>query len=719
MKRIHRLLLWGCVFCVSLVSAQSTSLSCTASAVTTNVRAEGLTEQVGDIVLDCTGGAPGSSVTGNLSVILPVAVTNRVIEESSAPDVTLTIDTGATPQTLSATVSRPNRVNFNGLNFSVSATGRAHLRISGIRIAATQLGFASGMALPVPIAAIITITGPQSVPVVNSNLAAGIASNGLLASASSTAIVCTRSPLPDTMSFSALIAAGTHSYSTRVTEGFPAAFEVRQNGARTGARFMVSYSSLPQGARIFVPDVIAGSSAIQPTARGDFGPPVSPGRYKRTAEGSLLLALVRGAGSTGAGGLPVYTPGPVGSGEVAFDSVTEISLTNGAGYAVYEVMDANAVVRESAQWPTFVGMPRQDGGQSAVASQEITFAPVSELAAASTSAPIPRFAAVAPSPDCQALNDCKSSYMPRLAVDAPLLEFTAPAGSIYKVNYIGVENDGGGLLVWAATLTYKNGSEWIRLEQPSGLNAGVIRLDVMPEKLTPGRYEATLRIDAGPLAGTRSLPIRLDVTPGVAPIAPVPVIRTVQNAASLAPGPLVAGSLATIMGEKLGGEQVMVHFDGIPAKLLYSSDTQINLQVPEAIGAMGEARVVVSADGVEGIPVLVTLRPAAPAIFRSGILNQDSSLNTENTPAATGSIIQIFATGLPAQGTITAKIHDREIADPTYAGAAPRLDGVQQVNIRVPDDLPTMTTEVLLCATVSGSERLCSRPAPVTLQRSQ
>ncbi len=719
MKRIHRLLLSGCVFCVSIMSAQSTALVCTASAVTTNVRAEGLTEQVGDIALDCAGGAPGSSVTGNLSVILPVAVTNRINEESRAPDVTLTIDTGATPQTMSATVSQPNRVNFNGLNFSVSPTGRAHLRISGIRIAATQLGFTSGMAVPVPIVAIITITGPQSVPVVNSNPAVGIASSGLLASASSTAIVCTGSPLPDTVSFSTLITAGTHSYSTRVTEGFPAAFEVRQNDARTGTRFMARYNGLPQGARIFVPDVIAGSSAIQPTARGDFGPPASSGRYKRTAEGSLLLALVRGADATGAGGLPVYTPDPVGSGEVAFNSVAEIGLINGSGYAVYEVMDANATVRESAQWPTFVGMPRPDSGQGVIARQEITFAPVSELASASTSAPVPRFAAVAPSPDCPALNDCKSSYMPGLTVDAPLLEFTAAAGSIYKVNYIGVENDGGGLLVWAATLAYNNGSDWIRLEQPSGLNAGVIRLDVMPEKLTPGRYEATLTIDAGPLAGTRLLPIRLDVTSGPAPIAPVPVIRTVQNAASLAPGPLVAGSLAIIMGEKLGGEQVTVRFDGIPAKLLYSSDTQINLQVPEAIGATAEARVVVSADGVEGIPVLVTLRPAAPAIFQSGILNQDSSVNTENAPAATGSVIQIFSTGLPAQGTITAKIHDREIADPIYAGAAPGLDGVQQVNIRVPDDLPTMTTEVLLCATTPGVERVCSLPALATLQRTQ
>lgn len=719
MNRIHRLLLCGCVFSVSIVSAQSTALVCTASAVTTNVRAEGLTERVGDIVLDCVGGVPGSSVTGNLSVILPVAVTNRINEESRAPDVTLTIDTGATPQTMSATVSQPNRVNFNGLNFSVGPTGRALLRISGIRIAAVQLGFTSGMAVPVPIVAIITMTGPQNVPLVNSNPAVGIAPSGLLASAFSTAIVCIGSPLPDTVTFSTLIAGGTHSYSTRVTEGFPAAFEVRQNGARTGTRFIARHNGLPQGARIFVPDVIVGSSAIQPTARGDFGPPASAGRYQRTAEGSLLLALVRGADATGAGGLPVYTPGPVGSEEVAVNGVTEIGLINGTGYAVYEVMDANAAVRESAQWPTFVGMPRPDGGQSVIARQEITFAPVSELASASTSAPVPRFAAVAPPPDCPALNDCKSPYMPRLAVDAPLLEFTAAAGSIYKVNYIGVENDGGGLLVWATTLSYKSGSDWIRLEQPSGLNSGVIRLDVMPEKLAPGRYEATLTIDAGPLAGTRSLPIRLDVTPGPAPIAPVPVIRTVQNAASLAPGPLVAGSLATIMGEKLGGEQVTVRFDGMPAKLLYSSDTQINLQVPEAIGAMAEARVVVSADGVEGIPVLVTLRPAAPAIFQSGILNQDSSVNTENAPAATGSVIQIFSTGLPRQGTITAKIHDREIADPIYAGAAPGLDGVQQVNIRVPDDLPTMTTEVLLCATTPSVERVCSPPALVTLQRTQ
>ena len=79
---------------------------------------------------------------------------------------------------------------------------------------------------------------------------------------------------------------------------------------------------------------------------------------------------------------------------------------------------------------------------------------------------------------------------------------------------------------------------------------------------------------------------------------------------------------------------------------------------------------------------------SAPAIFSGAILNQDYSQNKPSSPAPTGSVIQIFLTGLPATG-VTGKIHDRDNLTPYYAGPAPGFVGVQQVNLVVPADLPS------------------------------
>ena len=62
--------------------------------------------------------------------------------------------------------------------------------------------------------------------------------------------------------------------------------------ADSGERIVVTYSGLPQGAGCFVPDVVAGSDAVQPTGAGDFGVAASGGQYAPGGNGSLLLARV-------------------------------------------------------------------------------------------------------------------------------------------------------------------------------------------------------------------------------------------------------------------------------------------------------------------------------------------------------------------------------------------------------------------------------------------
>ncbi len=696
----------------ALANAAISPLNCSATAVPTLVRSEGISERMGDIVLSCSGGSPGGTVQGNLSLFLSVPITNKRRSDDSV-DLLLSIDTGSGPQAANvpAAIGGSFSLVFNGLSFVLPASGQAIVRISNLRGAPVSTGVTSVAAIQ----ATLAFNGPSAISVNNSPLTVGFPSRGLLSSASSASIVCTGSPLPtDALTVTSLFAAGTRFQSTRVTEGYGEAFQKKDSTMDTGVRFLVSYSGFPTGARIFVPDTVAGSNATQPTAGGDLGFVQSGGSYTPSASGSLLLARVRGANADGSGGFPAYTPSAVGSPTVTFDSVAEVTLRNGSGYAVYEVMDANPAMRESAQWPLFLALDRLADGNTVIASQSVSFAPVSTDATIS-GAPIPRFSAAAPPSDCSALNDCDADYMPRLEVTFTPQLYRGYVNSGPQSGFLSVRNDRGGLLSWAVRLTYKNGSGWIRTDPVSGYNNGSIRLLIVPEKLPVGVYDAVITVDAGPLAGSKDVPIHLEVV--AAPVIPpaVPVVKSAVNAASFA-GPLVAGSLATLFGEKLAGTAVAVSFDGLPAAQSFKSDTQINVLVPAQLAGKDKAQIVVTRDGTTSTPFAVTLVSTAPAIFTPGILNQDYGANSESRPAPAGTFIQIFATGLPLQGVVTVKLHDLENLTPAYAGPAPGFDGLYQINVLVPDYFPTFTTEVLICATATDQRRACSAPVRVSLR---
>jgi uncharacterized protein (TIGR03437 family) len=661
-------------------------LNCVASANPPVVRAEGIAERTGDVVLSCSGGQPNATVSGNLVLFLSVNVTNKVAADGTS-NVLLTVN-GA-PSNVPARITAVNAVTYNGLSFTLTSQGTAEIRIQNLRGNASQM--------PNQPERVITLyasfTGGSLLAITNNQFTVGVPVRGLLSN-SSGRLICTQagSPLPSNIAFSNLVSAGSVFTSTRVTEGFGSAFAPLSDWsnmtADSGVRIIQSYSGFPASARIFVPDFLAGSDADQPTAGGDLGVPASGGIYT-PGKNELLLVRVNGADANGAGGTPAFAA--PASGPAAFDSVSEVALTNGAGYVVYEVVDANPAVRESAQFPTFLGLPQ--GGATTTTNASVNFAPVSNITVAAN-APIPRFISVAPESDCPALGDCNAAYFPRLAVNAAPLQFAVNAGSA-PTQYIPINNSGSGVLQWNAVLTYTAGSNFLRLSPAQGVNNGTIRVDVV-SGLQSGTYQASILIDAGPLAGSRTIPVTV-VVAGSAPELQFPVIQAVTSAADGSQVALVPGSLATITGLKFNGHAVLVTFDGVPGTVLYSNDSQINVQVPAALSNKATAKLVVSADGNASAPANVSLAASAPAIFPGAVLNQDGSRNGQNAPAKAGSVIQIFATGLPAAGTITAKVHDRLIPTPYYAGPAPGLTGVQQVNVVIPVDLPTMQTYVYVC----------------------
>ena len=163
----------------------------------------------------------------------------------------------------------------------------------------------------------------------------------------------------------------------------------------------------------------------------------------------------------------------------------------------------------------------------------------------------------------------------------------------------------------------------------------------------------------------------------------------------------------------LAGTQVL--FDGRAAPLIYVSANQISAIVPYEVAGQDSTRVVVSYQGKRGNGVSVPVQATHPALFTydsSGgglvaALNQDNSAHSVNNPAARGTVVQLFGTGM---GVTTPASVDGRLASQTqptpsapfkvmiagrtasvqYFGAAPgEVNGIFQANVLIPVDCPT------------------------------
>jgi uncharacterized protein (TIGR03437 family) len=183
---------------------------------------------------------------------------------------------------------------------------------------------------------------------------------------------------------------------------------------------------------------------------------------------------------------------------------------------------------------------------------------------------------------------------------------------------------------------------------------------------------------------------------------------------------IAPGQIITLLGAGFGSAGTSVYVNQVRAPLLYLSDGQINAIVPYEGVEPGEvATIEVRPAESAAMRLSSEVRAGAVEIFTldasgSGSLaafNQDGSLNSEQNPAAAGSIVVLYGTGigrtLPASVTggiapvsgpgalarplelVTARI-GFAASEVLYAGAAPGLvNGAAQFNLRVPTGLPS------------------------------
>lgn len=164
----------------------------------------------------------------------------------------------------------------------------------------------------------------------------------------------------------------------------------------------------------------------------------------------------------------------------------------------------------------------------------------------------------------------------------------------------------------------------------------------------------------------------------------------VVNAASQRPGPIAAGSVALIFGVNLDGATVRVN--GVPADTLWTAPGQLFVRVP--LSANGKTTFQAEGNGRLSNIESVDVRSEAPAIFtnsrngygQASALNEDGSANAPDQPAAAGSLVAVYATGVTDPAVTVGGLP----AEVVFSGQAPGMpSGVQQINVRLPQGIPS------------------------------
>jgi uncharacterized protein (TIGR03437 family) len=155
-----------------------------------------------------------------------------------------------------------------------------------------------------------------------------------------------------------------------------------------------------------------------------------------------------------------------------------------------------------------------------------------------------------------------------------------------------------------------------------------------------------------------------------------------------------------------------VTFSGSPATILYDGAAQINVLVPTALGSTTTAGVIATIDGVASNTFPISLAPNAPAVFNSGILNQNSTVNSVLLPANAGDEIQIFLTGLATPVTLPVTVNIGSVSltgsQLVYLGPAPDISGLEQINVQVPAGLTGSSAPLSICVPGASGQPTCS-----------
>ncbi|MCO5352662.1 MAG: hypothetical protein M9913_17500 [Bryobacteraceae bacterium] len=430
-------------------------LSCTANAgVPPIARAEGVAEEVGQVVIVCNGGNPtvaGAPIpTVNVQIFLNTNVTSRLVGNGSeamllidepAPAIqstclapgncgltsangngTANYTGGSRYNVYQAVQSGANSVTWLGVPVDPPGTaGNRIIRLTNVRANANQLGVSSTL-IPTSINMFISISGTGSLALTNPQLTVAFVQPG--------------------MTFSATggnynqCEPGTYQYNITFTERFGTAF--RHNNP--------NYDDVTQPSgeddiyHQYIPGKIYNTESMFTNASpagGNVGMPAGTGvatqgtrliaRFSNVPA-NVSLSVVNGSKNTsgdtanrvtghdanGAGGTvtyPSWTQPNFPGQPLAASGTTSVSLSGGAGVAVWEVVASNPGAISGLTFTvnvTYGSNPLPGLGTATVTGN---YAPTTTVFTASSTAPVPRFVDNPQSATTFTINPCQTNIL--------------------------------------------------------------------------------------------------------------------------------------------------------------------------------------------------------------------------------------------------------------------------------------------------------------------
>lgn len=264
------------------------------------------------------------------------------------------------------------------------------------------------------------------------------------------------------------------------------------------------------------------------------------------------------------------------------------------------------------------------------------------------------------------------------------LNFTTAATQKIELNYTGVNTPP----TWSLYASTENGGNWLTPNITGGPLPGSFDLTINAKDLANGVYNGAVTVFMGGSTEVR-IPVRLTIG-----AIPTPALTAIVNAASYANGAIAPGQLVTVFGTNLGIPGLKLTFDGAAAQLVYTTAGQAGAIVPAAVSGKTQTSVIATYGAQSSPAVTKTVASTAPGLFTinasgtgpGAILNQIGTLNSTTAPAAKGTIVAIYLTGggvnmSTANTTVTI---GGQAATLAYAGVAPGVPGLNQINATIP-----------------------------------
>ena len=516
------------ILLAAAAAAQIRPLICTANAgVVPLVRAEGVAEEVGQVVINCSGGTPtaaGAPIPPvNLQVfLLDANITSRLMDAGTrASEALLLIDdpppanqflatprppfTGVVnalgggvytpsadrPNVFAANQTAVNSIVWMNVPFDPPGEGANRvLRIVNIRANANQVGASGNPLLPSAITMFITISGEGSLALANPQLVVAAVQTGLTFSAPSVTYGqwdpgiktlnlkfserFSTAFRPDGAADQRIPGVIYNTESMFVNSAFNAPYNTAGR-ATQATQLIARFSNVPAGVSIYVP---AGSGASYTNDAGQSTPVGNPL--------SLITASPPIWGNfPNPNTLSLVTAGSSGS---TTDSSGLVGLTGGAGAAVYGLTEGSAGSIDTITIPVKIVYKANPAVGLGAATVSGDFVPGTSVFSSTVADPAPRFVVSPHSAATITFTSCATN----MSLSRATMAFAAVAGGASltppQTALLSLTDPGE---AWTAT----SSQPWLGVSPASGAGSATLTASLVRASLpAPGTASGTITV---------------------------------------------------------------------------------------------------------------------------------------------------------------------------------------------------------------------------------